>query len=616
MCGIAGFTWEDKSLIRKMTGAIEHRGPDDSGFYLDKNISLGHRRLSIIDLSKKGHQPMFTEDDKVVIVFNGEIYNYPQLKTQLTKLGHRFNSNSDTEAILNGYKEYGIQVLQHLDGMFAFALWDKSKKLLLLARDRIGKKPLYYNLSKNGIAFASEIKAILQDSDLNKSIDAQSISNFLTLRFSSSDTTIFSSIRKLEPGTAILFSSGKIKKHSYWQLPSLVVSHKPSINEVDSLIADSVKKRLLADVPIGVFLSGGLDSSTIVSYMSRFTDNIRTFSVGFSDGSDESPYAEKVAQVYNTNHKSIILDKDILKFLPKVVWHLDEPLADPAALPTYILCKEVSKKVKVALSGEGGDEVFGGYDSLNKIPLLRKIKKVPSILSRGIISSYLQSSSALLRYPYKQMSNLLADIAATPNDLVDNTKKLFYFPFNQENKKSILSQKIASKVNLNTAIDDLVHSEKNIENQVIQFYFKEWLPNDLLMKVDKTSMAHGLEVRAPFLDTKLIEYYSKIALEHKYNRKLFREVVKNQLPKEILKRSKKGFTLPLSSWMQKREFVQRIAPHIEDLKSRNIMKDIEIEKIVKNPEAFRNDHRLWVLLNLELWYKEYVDGQKPNKITI
>ena len=616
MCGIAGFTWEDKSLIRKMTRAIQHRGPDDEGFYIDKDISLGHRRLSILDLSEKGHQPMFTEDDNYVIIFNGEIYNYPQLKEQLIKLRYRFSSNSDTEAILHGYQEYGVKVLQHLDGMFTFALWDRRKKELVLARDRLGKKPLYYYKNENGIAFASEIKALLEDTELDRGIDMQSISNFLTLRFSSGNTTIFSAVRKLEPGTAILFSQGRIKRHSYWKLPVLSETQKPSRKEVDSLIADSVKKRLLADVPIGVFLSGGLDSSTIVSYMSRFTDNIQTFSVGFSDGSDESPYAEKVARAYNTNHTSIMLDRDILGILPQVVWHLDEPLADPASLPTYLLCKEVSKKVKVALSGEGGDEVFGGYDSFNKIPALRRIARTPSFLSKGVVSPALSASSAILRYPYKQMSNLAAEIAAHPKDLVENTKRLFYFPFNRADKRNLFVAGVVKKINPATAVDSLINSEKNIENQVIQFYFKEWLPNDLLMKVDKTSMAHGLEVRAPFLDVKLVEYYSKIGLEYKYNRRLFREVVKDLLPKTILRRSKKGFTLPLSSWMQRKEFVQRIKPHIEDLKSRHIIKVTEIDKIMKNTGAFRNDHRLWVLLNLELWYKEYIDGQNPRKIKI
>ena len=245
MCGIAGFTWEDKSLIRKMTRAIQHRGPDDEGFYIDKDISLGHRRLSILDLSEKGHQPMFTEDDNYVIIFNGEIYNYPQLKEQLIKLRYRFSSNSDTEAILHGYQEYGVKVLQHLDGMFTFALWDRRKKELVLARDRLGKKPLYYYKNENGIAFASEIKALLEDTELDRGIDMQSISNFLTLRFSSGNTTIFSAVRKLEPGTAILFSQGRIKRHSYWKLPVLSETQKPSRKEVDSLIADSVKKGYL-----------------------------------------------------------------------------------------------------------------------------------------------------------------------------------------------------------------------------------------------------------------------------------------------------------------------------------------------------------------------------------
>jgi asparagine synthase (glutamine-hydrolysing) len=272
--------------------------------------------------------------------------------------------------------------------------------------------------------------------------------------------------------------------------------------------------------------------------------------------------------------------------------------------------------VKVALSGEGGDEVFGGYDTFNKIPTLRKIAHIPDVLAKGLLSPMLSAASRTLNYPYKQMSNLASEITAHPKDVVGNTKRLFYFPFSTQDKQSLLSPRIANKVNVKTVVDDTITSEKDIENQVTDFYFREWLPNDLLMKVDKTSMAHGLEVRAPFLDIDLIEYYSGLSVEHKYNRKLFREVVKNKLPSETLNRSKKGFTLPLSSWMQSENFVKRITPHILDLKKRNILNESEIDKILQNPTGFRNDHRLWVLLNLEIWYKEYIDGQDYRSIKL
>lgn len=615
MCGIAGCTWEDKILVKKMTQAIQHRGPDDVGLFTDKGISLGHRRLSIIDLSKKGHQPMFSEDSDAVIVFNGEIYNYPFLKQDLEKKGYSFKSSSDTEAILQGYSEYGLGVLNRLDGMFAFALWDKSKKELILARDRIGKKPLYYYQKGKEFAFASEIKALLENPELDMSLSRQALSNFLTLRFSSGNSTFFSAIKKVEPGTALIIRKGKVKLHRYWSFSQAQKEIVPSRKKIDSLIAESVRKRLLADVPVGVFLSGGLDSSTIVSYMSRFAENIRTFSVGFKDGGDESPYAQKVAEFYNTDHTKIMLSKDILSKLPQVVWHLDEPLADPAALPTYFLSEAVSKKVKVALSGEGGDEVFGGYDSLNKIPTLRKIARIPSTLSRKVISPLLAASSHALVYPHKQMAALAAEITTHPRDLVENTKRLFYFPFNASDKESLLPQ-LKGKVTFKTASDDCITSKKNIENQVINFYFKEWLPNDLLMKVDKMSMAHGLEVRAPFLDIPLIEYYASLNIRYKYNRSLFRSVVRDKLPPAILKRAKKGFTLPLSSWMQKKEFIERVMPHMNDLQKRGIFEKKAFEKIINRPREFRNDHRLWVLLNLELWYKEFVDKRKPQTINL
>jgi len=613
MCGIAGFNWADKELVKKMTQQVPHRGPDDFGFYTDRYVSLGHRRLSIVDLSKKGHQPMQNITGSITVIFNGEIYNYKRLKEELEKKGYKFSSESDTEVIVYGYEEYKEGIFSMLEGMFAIAIWDKKNKKLILARDRIGKKPLYYYFKDSKIIFASEIKAILEFEEIEREIDFQCLSDYLSLRYSSGNKTMFKDIYKLGPGEYIIYSNHKIEINKHWKLPELTQTRTPEENEVDGLIEKAVEKRLMGDVPIGVFLSGGLDSSAIVGYMSRLTDNIKTYSVGFGDNTDETKYADIVANKFNTEHKNILLDKESLSILPKLVWHLDEPLADPATVPTYLLCEKVSKEVKVALSGEGGDETFGGYQSFNYIKNLISIKKIPSFLRKGAISPALSITSNMFGYPRKQILKLGAEIVKS-DDLIENQKRLFYFPFDEKNKSELLIK--SKEVNLSNPIDKYLHEIDNPWNNTLKYYFKEWLPNDLLMKVDKTSMAHGLEVRNPFLDTDLINYFSSIDNSYKHKRLLFRKAVSKVLPDSIMKRKKQGFTLPISNWFIKKEFTDRLLPHFDNLSKRKIFDEAAYKKIINNPKDFRNDHRMWVLLNFELWNKIYLDKINYNKIKI
>ena len=607
MCGITGFSWEDKSLIKKITKCISHRGPDSEGYFIDRGISLGHRRLSIIDLSPKGKQPMFNEDNNISIVFNGEIYNFKELKDEIKKKGHIFKSNSDTEVIIHGYEVYGEDIFSKLDGMFAIGLWDKKNKKLLIARDRIGKKPLYYALQENNIIFASEIKSILE-AEVPRTINQSVLLETLSSRFSPGNNTVFSEIKKLPPGSYGVFSKGSLKIQSYWGLPVLTQERTPLVNEVDSLIESSVGKRLISDVPIGVLLSGGLDSSAIVSYMARKTNNIKTFSVGFSEGIDESKYARLVADHYSTDHKEIMLDKEILSHLPRVLWHLDEPISDPASLPTYLLCKEVSKDVKVALSGEGGDEVFGGYDTVNKLSFIQKLDKIPKIIRSNLMAPFLSALSSLNKYPKKQIYNFAADLLKSKT-IEESYKKLYYFPFNKSELKDYTSNDVSDLLDKYIQKDDLYKSS-------IAFYFNEWLPNDLLMKVDKMSMANGLEIRAPFLDKDLIKYFFSIPKEYKVNKSLFKKTIFPHLPKEITNRKKQGFSLPISTWFTEKDFVDRVRPHIENLKARKIFNADQIDKLIKNPTIYRNDHKLWTLLNLELWYDLYIDKIPLEKVKI
>jgi len=614
MCGIVGFNWADKALVKKMSDIIFHRGPDHGASYVDGNISIGYRRLSIVDLSNKGCQPIFNEKRDKVIVFNGEIYNYKLLKEELIRKGHKFSSETDTEAIIHGYEEFGENICSRLKGMFAFAIWDKKKKTLILARDHIGEKPLYYFWDGKRLIFGSEIKSILLH-DIKRSVNAQNLADYLSLRFSPSGNTMFRGIKKLEPGHLLFYANEQVKIKKFWELPAYSSNSDPSIEKLGSLIDSVIKEKLMADVPLGVFLSGGLDSSTVVSFLSDYIKNIKTFSIGFNDSTDETKYAELVSRKFNTDHKEIIADKDSsLSFLPEIVWHLDEPMADPASLPTYLLSKEVSKNVKVALSGEGGDEVFGGYDSPNLIKSLNKIHKIPGIIRRHIASPFSHITSNIFGYPRKQKLQLLSDIFRS-NDLSENYKMLFYLPFSPDDKQLFLSNELKS-LDMNTQFDRYLSNPKNLLEGTYNYYFEEWLPNDLLMKTDKMGMAHSLEIRAPFLDKELVEYSCGLHWKYKYRRALFRKVVEKRLPKEILNRKKQGFTLPLSRWFTSREFMGRTSEHLKDLRRRGFFDLKAYNSLISRPLDFRSDHRLWVLLNLELWCKEYLDNISPKNIKL
>jgi asparagine synthase (glutamine-hydrolysing) len=614
MCGIVGFNWNDKGLIKDMIKEITHRGPDDSGFYTDKKFSLGFRRLSIVDLSKKANQPMYNEDKTIVLVFNGEIYNFKILRKELEREGHNFISDSDTEVIIHGYEQYGERIFSLLDGMFALAILDLKNRKLLLARDRIGIKPLYY-YHKEKFIFASEIKSILIDKEVKREINFQCLSDYLTLRYSTGDKTMFNGIKKLEPGKYLVYKNSKIELKDYWKFPKLANKSNPSTKVLDKLIESSIKKRLMADVPIGVFLSGGLDSSTMVAYLSRFNKNIQTFSVGFGDITDETKYARRIADTFNTDHTEMILDKEILSILPKVVWHLDEPMADPANLPTYLLSEKVSQKVKVALSGEGGDEVFGGYHTFNYIKKFLLARKIPGFLRDQVIGNSCLLFSNFFKYPKKQMLKLSSELLKEKN-LKKSYKKLFYFPFDEKDKAKIFPKNSSEKIDLSTSFDSYMNESKDLKNNVFLYYFKDWLPNDLLIKADKMGMANSLEIRVPFLDTNLIKYFFGLDNKYKQDRYLFRKTVGKLLPKSILKKKKQGFTLPLSNWVHKKEFLSRLNPHFNDLSKRKIFNEVSYKKIIKNPSHFKNDHKMWVLLNFELWCKIYLDKLNYSKIII
>lgn len=566
MCGICGFVnYREDELLKRMTRVLSHRGPDGEGFFISSNVSFGHRRLSIIDLSNKGKQPMFNEDKTVVIVFNGEIFNFQELREKLIKLGHRFRSKTDVETIVHCYEQYGIEkTVSLLRGFFAFALWDSKRKNLFLVRDRIGVKPLYYFQKGQKLFFASEIKAILENEEIKRKINKSAYGQYLVFQASLGEETMFEGIKKVPPATIIAFKEGKIIKTKYWELrkDSEVsdLSDGEKADRLKDLLLESVKIRLVSDVPLGVLLSGGLDSSAIVALMSKSQTNpIKTFSVGFGEPDDELKYARLVAKRYQTEHEEIIIKpKDIQGVLEKIVWHQDEPLADGGGIATYLTAKEVSKFVKVVLVGEGGDELFGGY------------------------SWYRLGLSCFELLPKK-------------------VREKIYFYLTTFNRDRVTKEKLPC-----LSGDDFL-------SKMIKFEIENILPNSLCMKVDKMTSAWGLEAREPFLDSKLAEFCYSLPREDKTSLRqgkvLFRKVMSKMLPEEILRRKKHGFLLPTEKWLngELNEFAKDILlgkSHAVEIHSRK-----KIESLFQRKKFFLTEIEraslLWRLLIFELWYSIY-----------
>lgn len=390
MCGICGFNWSDQNLINDMAEIISHRGPDQMGSFVDTGVSLGHRRLSIIDLSEKGTQPMHNEDESIYIVFNGEIYNFVDLRNELEQNGHIFKSNADTEVIVHAYEQWGTGCVTRLRGMFAFAIWDSNKKQFFLARDRIGIKPLYYYFRSNKFVFSSEIKSILLDNEIKREIDPESMYYFFGYEYVPAPKTMFKGINKLMPGQTLLLKDGKIVFKKYWNLTFSDTIHDEKIisEKMFALLKESVKLRLMSDVPLGAFLSGGIDSSAIVGLMSQMVDEpIKTFSIGYEDESfSEYEYARQISELFGTEHKEILVDPYSIDVFKKAVWHLDEPMSELSAVPVYLLCEEAKKDVTVCLSGEGGDELFAGYDRFVASKSDAYYRTIPGAIRKHIIT--------------------------------------------------------------------------------------------------------------------------------------------------------------------------------------------------------------------------------------
>lgn len=609
MCGICGFTYRDESLIGKMTDSLRHRGPDDEGVYVNDYVSLGHRRLSILDLSPAGHQPMSAAKGRFTVVHNGEIYNFMEVRRELESKGYSFKSRSDTEVILYAYEEWGRACLERFRGMFAFALWDKLKKELFIARDRLGIKPLYYMHKEGKLFFASEIKAFKETDCLTKHLDEKAIDLYFTFRFTPGSQTVLKDVQKLEPGHYMLWKSGNLQINKYWDI-TLEDSSAPEKSEDEYLesfleiFRESVNLRLVSDVPVGAYLSGGLDSSFIVGIMAgMLKDKVNTFSVGLPEGKDESSYASLVATHCNTDHHALEVRSNGVDVIPQLMFHLDEPLSDAATIPTYLMSEATKKAVTVVLSGEGADELLGGYSKYKALYYPYKSRSIlPFALLNGLAAMMKTGSNA--HRAFSCLGNLDDPAAAylrlNSVFLPEERMKLFKEP-------EML--RCVQAANDYDVVSPYLNREGDFLNRLLLLDLKTWLPDDLLLKNDKMTMAHSVEARTPFLDHHLVEFLIKVPAKYKLKwfreKHLLRKAMSGLVPPEIVKRKKQGFTVPVQKWVDNdlKGLVEELFSK-ENIESLGLFNHETIKLLAeKDLRNIYNRRQFWTLFSFLAWCK-------------
>ena len=613
MCGICGFYgFEDREALKRMMEVLFHRGPDDSGLYIDENISLGHTRLSIIDLSERGRQPMSNEDGTIWIVYNGETYNFKELRNNLKKT-HRFYSNTDTEVLIHAYEEYGLDFIKKLRGMFAFALYDSKRKRLILARDPIGKKPLYYFWDGEKFIFASEIKAILE-AGIKRGIDANGLSAYLAHQYTIGRNTMFKGVKKLLGGELLIFDIKKkeIEIKRYWDIREDIINAPEEyfINKLRNLLEESAKLRTIADVPIGAFLSGGIDSTSVVAMTKPNVDyDFHTFSMGFGELFSELEYAKIAAEHLDTVHHEIVLEpKEVIKELGKIAWHYDEPLGDAAIIANYFLAKEARKYVKVVVAGEAGDELFGGYGhykiGLKTYPYFMLPKIARNVVKRIVSSSLPKEGLFETRWQY--YSNYFA-------------QSNFELASLYLQKSAMTDEEIKWLTSNNLIFDDdlIIYSNNNMKyplNKMLTLDCKNLLPEKYLMKADKAIMANSVEERLPIMDKNIAEFAFRIPPKFKIkkgNEKyILKMAVKDLVPEEIIKRKKGAFGVPYKHWIKNEmeELVEQKLSEGELIKE--VFEKEKIEKLIYNYQNSKWGHfatLVWNLFVLELWYEQFFE---------
>lgn len=626
MCGIVGITRVDKgqvdrALVSRMCESIIHRGPDEDGFYFNEGVGLGMRRLAIIDLAG-GQQPIHNARRTAWIVFNGEIYNYKELRASLEKLGHRFYTNCDTEAIVHAYDQYGSDCPKHLRGMFAFAIWDEEKQELFLARDRVGKKPLLYADVGGDLVFGSEFIALLMHPGISREIEPRAIDAYLSFMCVPAPLTAYKQIRKLEPGHWLRWRNGVIKIERYWQ-PDF--SRKLDIGEEEAgeraleILRDAVRARLMSDVPLGAFLSGGVDSSAIVALMSELSSEpVKTFSIGFEEQDfSELHHARRVAEHLGADHHEFIVRPAALEILPTLIEHYGEPYADGSAIPTYYVARETRKHVTVALNGDGGDECFGGYERYAGMRLAERYHKVPAVLRRGLIEQAVEFVPEMGNYAKRvQTAKRFVRAAGLPK-----VERYFRWvsALQHEDKQELYSAEFSRDLERFDASDVLrpwfaKANGSGVLDATLLTDMMTYLPNDLLVKVDIASMAVSLEARSPFLDHHVIEFAASLPENLKVRgtttKYLLKRMLKHLLPSENIERPKMGFGTPLGPWFrgQLQGFLRETLLSEKALK-RNLFKPESVLRLVDLHTQGRRDigAQLWTLSMLELWFQRFID---------
>jgi asparagine synthase (glutamine-hydrolysing) len=631
MCGICGmFGWgtrqpAERDVLSHMLAVIRHRGPDDDGVYFDRSLAMGMRRLSIMDLAG-GKQPISNEDGSVVVVFNGEIYNYVELREALCSRGHRFTTNCDTEVIVHLYEDLGKDCVQSLRGMFAFAVWDVAKQRLFLARDRLGIKPLYYLENRGTLVFGSEIKAILQYPDVEARLDREALSNYLSLKYVPSPQTIFAGIRAIPPAHTVICDSNGLQVQPYWRLSfnqghGDQTSEEAYADQLEALLRESVRMHLMSDVPFGAFLSGGVDSSMIVALMSQTLEMpVKTFSVGFASAGatlSELPYARLAAERYQTDHHEIVVGPtDLVNLAEKVAWHLDQPIADNACLANYMVSKLAADQVKMVLTGEGADELFAGYARYAG----QRLAPWFHLLPRTAQSLTWKMAEHL---PGLRRPKLALFALCQQEEVAQMTS---WFPlFNHEMKSRLLVDEY--KRSLEDLRSESVFAEHLAQtdavdslNRMLYVDTKLWLPDDLLARGDKTSMAVSLEARVPFLDHKLVEFAASLPPQLKLKRLtrkyLLKKIARHWLPDRIIDRKKEGFPMPFALWFRKeaRTFVRDLLS-TNTIRRRGLFNAEYVQQLFDQHESGAADHSalIWGLVSVELWHRAFLDSAPSSR---
>jgi asparagine synthase (glutamine-hydrolysing) len=645
MCGITGWTnLEDKTsplgepILRAMCERMRHRGPDSEGLWFEENVALGMRRLSIIDLNT-GEQPVFSEDKEIVVVMNGELYNFREVRADLEKRGHQFVTKSDTEILPHLYEEYGEAMLEHLNGMFAFALWDKRKQKLFIARDRFGEKPLYYGIFDGRLIFASELKVLLANPSVKTELNLDSLRQFLSFDYVPAPHSIYKNIKKLPAAHFLTVEKGEIKTQRYWNLSwkkarnltvkefvngandalpdGRVSAFEKSAEELRELLSDAVRMRLVSDVPLGILLSGGIDSSTVAAFAVRHSgEKVKTFSIGFEEDSfDESKYARAVAKYLNTEHYEDRLSVEkAADLISEISSWLDEPLSDGSLLPTFLLSRFVRRHVTVALGGDGGDEIFAGYPMYFGHQVNKFYNKIPAVFRKNLIEPLVNAlpvSTKNLSFDYKAKRF----VRASNYDLVTRHHSWFG-SFSIDEQEKLLSKDVLAQTS-NEIYRDAKELLKicDTENEIEQMQFLDmnfYMAEDILTKVDRASMAVSLEVRAPFLDPRIAEFAASLPLEYKLRRRsgkyILKKAIEPFLPREILQRPKKGFGIPIAKWLK-----GRLNPLMHDLlntkrlKEQGLFEADFVQKLIREHETNVASHhkQLWTLLVFQLWLENF-----------